>query len=116
MCDLRYRFDIGDRKKRISGSLYIDCLNCIIYSSFYRSFVRRIYDLVCDIEVLKYIIQDTESTAVDIVRYKEPITLLEQRKDRIDRCKTSCKCKSVLTLLKICDELLKSSSRRIARS
>ena len=67
LADLRYSFDIGYGKQRISGSLDIYRFNIIIDRFFNSLKIRCVYDLVSDVEVLEYIIKDSKSTAVDIV-------------------------------------------------
>ena len=77
LCDLRYRCDIRYRQQRIGRTLHIDRLYFIINGRLYRCLIRSIYDLVCDTEILKYIIQNTEGTAVDIVGHHQFITALK---------------------------------------
>ena len=97
--DLGNRFDVSDGKKRVCRCLYIDCFYVIV-DSFLNSFkIRCVYDLICDVEVLENIIKYPERSAIDVVRYNKFVTALEKRENRVDRCKSRCKCKSVFTVL-----------------
>ena len=67
LADLTYRFNVGDSKKRVRGSLDIDSLNVIIDCRLDCREVGCIYDLISDAEVLEYVVEDTECSAVDVV-------------------------------------------------
>ena len=71
-------FDIGDREKRICGSLNVDSFNVIVYCILDCLKIGCVYDLVCDAEVLENVIEYAECTAVDIVSYDELVAALEK--------------------------------------
>jgi hypothetical protein len=65
--DLRNCFNVCDREKRVCRSLDIYSLYVIIDGGLNSFKIGSVYYLIGNIEILEYVIEDPESSAVDIV-------------------------------------------------
>ena len=114
--NLCYRCNISNREQRVCRAFHIDRFYIFIDRRFHRCSIGGIHNLVGDTEMLEYIIQNAEGTAVDIVGNHQFVTALKKGKNGIDRRESRSKCQSVLSLLQICDQFFHCGSGGIAGS
>ena len=114
MCYLCHRADIGDGHQRICGAFYQHCLNIGGYVLFKGSRVFCIGDCIIDIEMIEYLVQQSECTAVNIGRYQDPVACVQQAEDSCFSRKSAGKGKSRIAAFKLGYQRLKSLSCGVA--